>query len=253
MPLANGTIWRLPLPLDGGSGNGGPNWRSLHADSDARCYIVMLAEDEFLTSDGSRGITHWKWPAKDTYHAVPPGKTPTIQLARQIASAPLVLPGDVNRPVAICVADQDGTLTLFQGPEWKPVRTWKLGGRITAGPFLRGGRIGCVVDRNQLVWIDPVNAEPAWKFSVTGDGIVGEPQLVNQLLIVADLSGKFIAINPETGKPSGKEYQLAAGAAPVATPVAFGSAEALLPLTDGTVFALPLKPFSSAAAEGPKQ
>src|SRR5262249_36831348 len=209
--------------------------------------------DEFLTTDGSRGITHWRWRQGQPFQALPVGKTPpTVQSPGRIASAPLLLPGGPNNPGAICVADHDGNLTLLQSPQWTAVRTWKLG-RITAGPFLRGQRIGCIVNRNEIVWIDPANEKINWRFTRKGEGIIGEPQLVNQMLVVADVSGKFIALNPETGQQIGKEYELSAGAAPVATPAAFGANEALVPLTDGTVFVLPLKDFAASHAAAAKQ
>ena len=47
---------------------GGPNWRVARADEDARGHIVALSADEFLMTDGSRGLTHWQWPQNDSAH-----------------------------------------------------------------------------------------------------------------------------------------------------------------------------------------
>ena len=74
-----------------------------------------------------------------------------------------------------------------------------------------------------------------------GEGVVGEPQLVGGLLVVADSSGRFIGLDPATGKPQGAAYLLKANAAPVAAPVAYGADVAFVPLTDGTVFLLGLR------------
>ncbi|HEV3079083.1 MAG TPA: hypothetical protein VGY66_04865, partial [Gemmataceae bacterium] len=63
-----------------------------------------------------------------------------------------------------------------------------------------------------------------------------------------NLSGRFLALNPETGQPRGGAYTLKARAAPVATPVAYGKDEAFVPLTDGTVFILPLRHLRESAA-----
>ncbi len=54
VPLADGLhLFKLPLT----AGAGGPDWRSGNADEDALGHVVALKDDEFLTTDGSRGIT----------------------------------------------------------------------------------------------------------------------------------------------------------------------------------------------------
>jgi outer membrane protein assembly factor BamB len=249
LPLANSTTQRLPLPLDGTPGEGGPNWRASNADEDAQGHVVQISPDRFLTTDGSRSITLWMWPPKggmETFHTVPPGK---VQLNARIVLAPVVVPGaSANDPLRVCAADRDGNLTLLQGPELKPERTWSLKGPITA-LFVRGQHIGCIVDHRQLVWIDPANANPAWRFTTKGQAIVGQPQLFDKTLIVADVSGKFVAIDSSTGQPVGKEYAVEASVAPVATPTPFGNENAVVPLSDGTMLLLSLKSLRDNPAE----
>jgi hypothetical protein len=172
----------------------------------------------------------------------------------RIVAAPIVLPrAKPTDELRICVADRDGTLSLLRGADLKLERAWKLKGQLTAGPFLRGQRIGCIVDRRRLVWIDPVRDEILWQFAVPGEGIVGQPRLIGKSLLVADLSGKFIALDSETGRQQGGDYTLGANVAPVASPVAFGADQALVPLTDASVLLLPLKSFQEAHALAPKK
>ena len=71
------------------------------------------------------------------------------------------------------------------------------------------------------------------------------------MLVLANLSGRFIGLNPRTGKPHGATYILKAKAAPDATPVAYGRDEAFVPLTDGTVFILSLRRLREALAGMP--
>jgi hypothetical protein len=156
--------------------------------------------------------------------------------------APLPGVGD-DRPLRVCVADAAGVLTLLEGDKLTPARRWDLGGRITAGPFVRGPHVGCVVDRKRLVWIDPEKADPVWKHEQAGDEIVGEPQLAGKVLVVAAPSGKFVGIDPLTGKAVGPGYALKAYVAPAATPVAFGPEQLFAPLTDGTVLLLGMNHF----------
>src|SRR5262249_46496250 len=75
LPLADGTLQRLLL--DGGPRSGGPDWRSGRADEGARGHVVALGDDEFLTTNGSRGLTHWKWPQRGLFKTVPEKKVPT--------------------------------------------------------------------------------------------------------------------------------------------------------------------------------
>jgi hypothetical protein len=88
--------------------------------------------------------------------------------------------------------------------------------------------------------LDPAQEKPLWKYLSDGEGIVGEPQLVDGILVVADESGKYVGIDPSTGKPVGEGYTLQANAAPAAAPVPFGPRRAFAPLTDGTVLLLSL-------------
>lgn len=243
LPLADGTIRRFALPLADRPSEGGPEWRAARVDENARGHIVALGADEFLTTNGSRGLTHWRWANDPSFQTVPEGKIPTVELPARIISVPVVIPspkGDADWQV--CVADAEGNLTLLRGPDLKAERPWPpLGGKITAGPFRRGQYLGCVVDRRRLIWFDPSKAERLWEYRTPGEGIVGEPQLVGDLVLVADLSGGLIGLDPATGKAVGPSYTLKTSAAPAAAPVAFGADVAFVPLTDGTVFLLALE------------
>jgi hypothetical protein len=60
------------------------------------------------------------------------------------------------------------------------------------------------------------------------------------MLLVADQSGRFVGLDPATGRRLGPGYTLRASAAPAASPVAFGPHRAFAPLSDGTVLLLSL-------------
>jgi hypothetical protein len=227
------------LPLDGSPGEGGLDWRALRADEGAPGHVVPFQEDEYLFTDGSNGLSRLRWgKGRDD-------KTlKRVVLPARIVAAPIVLPrANPEEEVQVCVADANGVVTFLRGPELIEVRQWRLEGKITAGPFLRGRHIACVVDHLQLVWLDLARKELLWQYTLRDKGvlgIVGQPQLVGDLLLVADLSGRFVALDPATGQPRGRGYTLQAGAAPTATPVAFGPEHAFVPLSDGTIFLLPL-------------
>jgi outer membrane protein assembly factor BamB len=204
--------------------------------------IVALGGDEFLTTDGKREITRRRWPAGENFPQ-PPSHT---QKLSRIVSAPVVLPDG-----GVCVAGEDGTLTLLD-ENLKEKRKWTLGGKITAGPFVRENRIGCVLERRSLVWFDPDQGEPLWTYRPpNGAAVVGQPQLVNDTVLVADSAGRLPRLDPATGKELGTTSQPAVSVTPSAAPVAFGKDRAFVSLTDGTVL-LPRLPPAQAAQGKPE-
>jgi len=264
LPLAEGTIKCIMITPNGIIIKEGPNWHSGHADKGVQGHIVRINDEEFIVTDG-RKLTHWKWPANGEFATVPPNQMPTVELPARIVGPPVVLPATApGAELQVCVADSEGTISLLQGPGLKRVRFWQVNGKISAGLFLRGPYLGCVVstpksdvdDRKHLVWIDPTKEtephpeqnpqKPLWpEFTTPGDGIVGEPQIVQGMVVVVDKSGRFVGLDPATGHPLGRGYFLDAKAAPAATAVAYGADEAFVPLSDGTVFILPLSQLRS--------
>ncbi len=238
VPLQDGTLFRLKLPPDASTGTVGPNWRAGRGNTGARGYVAWIGGDEFVTSDGGRGLTHWRWPNGQNYVTVPDDKMPTVELPARVAAPPLVLPRSGDKAeLQVCVADGRRDLVLLHGDGLEEARRWHLGGRVTAGPFALGGGVGCVVDGRRLVRVDLARNGLQWEYA--GQGIVGQPQQIDGLLVVADEAGRFVGLDPATGKVQG-QYVLKASVAPAAPPAAFGPGRAFAPLTDGTVLLLSL-------------
>lgn len=246
LPLADGSLRRLYLPLDNSPGVEGPDWRLTRAGLDQPAHVLWLNDQEFLTTDGSRGLNRWRWPKGGVWHAVPKSKdarTSALELSARIVSAPVLVPRDEPTAEAqVCAADAEGNLYLVQakGDALQIVRRWTLGGKVTAGPFVRGKQIGCIVDRRRLVWLDPAAEKPLWAYTSVGEAIVGQPQRIDDQLVVADVSGRFVGLDPATGQPRGPGCVLRSSVAPAASPIAFGPGRMFAPLTDGTVLLLPL-------------
>src|SRR5207253_10834901 len=121
-------------------------WRVAHADRDAPGYVVSLGGTEFLCTDGSRGLVRWNWTAGLPADKVTAGELPP---PGRIVSAPAVLP-PAGQNLLVCLADSEGRVTLFQDQlagavkprSWTVVRSWDLKGKVTSGPFVRGGQVG---------------------------------------------------------------------------------------------------------------
>jgi outer membrane protein assembly factor BamB len=243
LPLADGTTRQVRLPLgDMPAAVFGPSWRPRERQYAVRAHIVWLGGDDFLVTNGQRGLTRYRFHQDNiTFAQVPAGKGPTLELATDVAGAPVVLSraGDGTAP-RVCVADNRGTIYLFDGDELKETRRWALGDAIAAGPFVRDGKIGCVVARRRLVWLDPTKDGSLWKYDSPGEAILGQPQVVDGMVLVADVTGRFVGLDPATGLPRGPGYQLRASVGPAAAPAGFNPGRAFAPLTDGTVLLLPL-------------
>jgi hypothetical protein len=235
LPMSDGSLRRQPLvkgaPFDPGQ------WRAVHADVGAPGHVVSLGDD-FLVTDGSKGLQRIAWPLGKLSQPKEL-KLPPLQ---RIVAAPLVVPAvDGKGSPRVCIADASGTLTLLQGDYLQKARSWQLPGAITSGPFLRGPQIGCVVDRRQLIWIDPEKDEPLWTYGdALSEYIVGQPRQVGNRLVLAHQNGRFVSLDASTGKVQGKGFALQASVAPAAAPVGFGAERIFAPLTDGTVLLLPL-------------
>jgi outer membrane protein assembly factor BamB len=255
VPLSDGTIRRFDL--QGNPKGEGPNWRAGRDEPEVQTHIVWLSNEDFITTNGTRQIFRWHWPAGMVGFATVPERKDaesTLDMPARIVTAPLALAPEAGRAaVRALVACNDGNLYLVEGKEKTAVRgeepglkivkdkQWKLRGRITAGPFFLGNDVGVIVDRNRLVRITWDKPEPVWEYKSQAEAIVGIPQIIDDLLVVADQAGHFIGLDPGTSKPRGKGYKLHTSAGPAASPVKFGDGQAFASLTDGTILLLDLE------------
>jgi hypothetical protein len=266
VPLADGTLVGLPLPLgDATLDLGTDAWRAEIAAPDSRGHVVALAADRFLVNDGAYGFKVWQQKkGKDdklTWVTVPEdAEVQGLKLENRVTAAPVLLT-EKGGTAEVCVADAAGTVRVLQvKPDGQVVltkRKWDLHRKVTAGPFLRtvGGnlRVGCVVDERRLVWLDPNADGVLWTYETTDHPLLGEPQVVEGVLVVTDRAGQVVGLDPATGKPDGPGYALRGSVGPMATPVAFDGKRLFVPLSDATILLLPLdavrKPKEQPAAD----
>lgn len=266
VPLANGQLVRLPAsPSDADKPQSGPDWRAARADPEAPGYVTALADGRFLVSDGGRGLNCYRWGEgeDDTHEKLPaPVDAPTLEMKDRIVAPPVRLPPrDKGKATdLVLVADRGGALSLVEvrGDGAMAVRReWDLGGTVTAGPFLRetaeGVRVGCVVDRTNLLWLDPHATDKPWKHEAGSTEIVGEPRLVGGLIVVGDQNGRYVALDPKDGKEVGKGHQLRGSVAAVAGAVELLPGRAVAPLSDGTMMILPLGVPAGKPGEAPEK
>jgi outer membrane protein assembly factor BamB len=221
LPLANGRL------VVAGAGNVVPQeeWRAALADKQAQGNLVALGNNTMLSTDGSTGLSQWRLNGFNLT------RVKTANVKARIITPPALLAHEGQ--VRIYVADVGRCVTLLRGDDLSMMREVTLSDGITAGPFVRAGGVGIVVGSRRLVWLNP-DGDTRWAITFPAD-IVGEPQLIDGTLIVADESGQIQAVDPATGRSVGWGYAIHADVAPAATPVPFGHDRLFVPLTDGTV------------------
>lgn len=258
---ADGRLWHVAL--DSGRPRPGPDWRSTYADRAAPGHVLQLGDNDYLVTNGFKGLARWHWPEggrdfkKESTWRWPEGdrdrrQPPIPETAGRIVAPPVLLPSGADGDVQVVVVDARGEVTLLREAAganektWTEVRTWKLDGKVSAGPLLRGDAVGFIVDNERLVWIDPKANGIRWIYNRPDEAIVGQPQMVGGLLLVAHRTGLFVGLDPATGKPLGPGYPLKMQTAPATAPVEFDGERAFAPLTDGTVLLLSLKHLRTA-------
>lgn len=227
VPLANGIILRVPLPPSEGAPTSGPDWRGLAVDESQPCHLVALGNNGFAVTDGGQAIFRLHWDNPKSWE-----KMGSAELPRRITAAPALV------GKRLLVADAGGNVSMLEGDQVIADR-WSLGGKMTTAPFARGKYAGVIVDRNRLVWLDPDRDQPLWEYAFVAP-IVGQPELIDGLLVVADLQGGIVALDPATGSPTAPGYHLKANEAPTATPLGFAPSQLFVPLMDGTGMVVPL-------------
>jgi hypothetical protein len=248
LPMTDGTLKRLLLE-EPGKPQTGPSWRDDLASLTAPCYVLALGSDRFLITDGNRGLRVYGWPAgvnKD-WQLLPLEGESFPQLDSPVAAPPVLLPARDGSP-RLAIADSAGVLHLFTvkaDGSLKEGLTWDLQGRVTMGPFVYTAsngesRLGCVLDRRRLIWLDPENKKPLWEYRSDTAAFIGPPRQIEDLLVVALQSGHYLGLDPETDRPKGPGYTLRTSAAPAATPIPFGPGLMFTPLSDGTALLLSL-------------
>jgi outer membrane protein assembly factor BamB len=248
LPMTDGNLLRMPLAFEESRPQTGPTWRDSLAPASASCGVVALGGDRFLTTDGGRNLSVFEWPTDrdKIWRRIFPREGEPKPLQELIATPPVLLPPRADAPPRVVIGDSANVLHLFVvAPDGalNPQLTWNLKGRITAGPFVHTTakgetRLACILDRRHFVWLDPAKPDPLWTYSTEGETIVGQPRLIEGLLMVALQSGRYLAVDPENGQAIGKGYNLRASAAPAASPTPFSPGVLFAPLSDGTALLL---------------
>lgn len=247
LPAADGFVYRLVL------GDGrlkpdaliqGPPWADRRL-SNPQCYLTVVGEDTFLTSDGGRRMSRWAWPAGGSW-ADGNGRW---EVRERIATPPLLLPSVGGRPARLLVGDATGGVWLYSLDRGDPpIRRW-LPGRTALLPAGKvsefatqtdaAGRqmVVYTVNRKRLVCIDVDRDDLRWVTEPGGEtsDVVGSAQPAGDgRWLSTDLTGRVTIYDGETGRAVAVKEVGLPGAVPATAAVFIGDGRAVVPLSDGS-------------------
>jgi outer membrane protein assembly factor BamB len=240
-PLANGTLYRLPLGGRQPELQEGPSWRAERLSAATHCYLAAIDDDELFATDGSKSIVRWRWPAATKLFETQGRLTPQ----ERVAATPVVLPGSLPRLV---IADNKGNLTMWDADKLSPpaLKAWKPGGRsaLPAGPIADGLRFEKDPDGSlrivysvggRLVWLSPDADGPKWVGPVPLKAVEGRPAISGQRIYLTDRAGVVRVLDLRTGYPISDEFRLTGSHAFASAAIPITEKLILAPLADGTV------------------
>jgi outer membrane protein assembly factor BamB len=261
LPASDGFVHRLVL----GDGRGvedrlvpGPKWLQSRGDN-LDCFMVVLSNDTFLTSDGGKTLRRWNWPAGGGWA----DDNASWTLRERIAAAPILLAAAAGKPARMLVADATGGIWLFaldRGDtplrRWTPgVATALPGGKVSAQFGVQtdsAGRqlVAYTVNAKRVVCLDVDADQPRWATAAkddAGSNVVGAPQPAGDGgWLVTELGGRVSILDAETGHPTLTRDVGLAGAVPQTAAVAIGGNRVLVPLSDGSAAIVSMAPEPKA-------
>jgi len=254
LPLADGLIYRH-LPGQGLASpdrlEPGPLWRIERREGAASTALLCpIGKDSFLSSDGSRTLKRWLWPAGNRWNdggewtlrerpVVPP-----LPLFRNDGSASHFLLADTTGNVWLYAANR------IDAPQrrWRPGSALPLGQPTSAFSLTTDAqgrwRVTYTVANRLVVCLDPLQDAPLWVYRPAEEhtaALVGPPlPLPDGDWLTVDLSGRITRLAGKTGQALATSQLHLPGIFPVAAPCLTPGQDVLLPLSDGSFVLHPL-------------
>ena len=217
-------------------------WRDFSVALNTPGHVLFLSNKEIIATDGGRKLLRWERDDRRGWQRV---SVADITLPARIVT-PLLAMVDANNQPAVVVGDENGRLHMVATGGIPNQREWETRGTITRGPFrLQNSMVGCIVNGRQLVWFEasqpdaPIKAFPPQESSGSGMGIVGIPHVIGSIVLIPELSGRFLWLDLKQNRTFGQAFQLMVSLIPATGAVPLGQTDwAFAPLSDGTVLLL---------------
>jgi outer membrane protein assembly factor BamB len=247
IPTADGFVNRYvpgTSPLRPGSLEPGPQWLGERKPGHT-CSITPLTNSSFATSDGSKKVNRWEWPATGKWTLAN-----FWDLRGEVTGAGVALPpAEAGGPPRVLFADSSGSISLFAADRpGAPLRRWQPGaesgipsGRPSSPLATQAGSgrsaVVYAIDGKLVVAIDPTGPAKLWQAQTGEDAmsvLVGAPQPTgDDRWVLTDLAGRVVVIDGSTGALLVAKSVGLPGAVPSA-PSGTAANVILTPLSDGS-------------------
>jgi hypothetical protein len=228
----------------------GPMWRGGEVPLGEPCFVSTISADEFLTTDGAKQVTRWRWATGADYKAVAGPWT----MREKIPFAPVMvtLGGTEQR---LFVADPSGNVWMYDADAVAdPIRRWRAGkddpdnpipaGKPTTGFVVGTTAAGVVVtylvENRHVVAIAPGSEKALWVVRRLGsaDILGGVPH--GTAFLFTDIAGIVTAYDQLLGEKLGSIRSENQDLLPRTVAIPVGNGKSLLvPMLDGSVVMLP--------------
>jgi len=225
----------------------GPPWRGDRRVENATCAITPLSAGAFATSNGTKYLSRWDWPAGGKWN--PSGAWEL----RDVVAGPgvVVPPAEPGGPARLLVAEASGNVWLCAAdraavltkPKWRPgapsaIPAGRPTGGVAAQPGAPAGTVAAyAIDGKTVAGVDPDRDDALWaaRTNDLAPGLlVGAPQPAGaNRWVLTDLSGRVVVLDGATGHVLAAQTVGLQGAVPAAASSAAGD-RALTPLADGS-------------------
>lgn len=228
----------------------GPMWRGEAVPPGEPCFVAAFGGDEFLTTDGNKQVTRWRWASGADWKAV----AGPWALREKVSFAPALVQLTANE-LRLFVADVTGNVWMYDANQTgEPITRWRASkddadnlippGRPTTG-FVVGSSpagviIGYAVENRHVVAISPGNPKAVWAVRRLGAAEMLGGVTSGNAFLYTDIAGVVTAFDQTTGEKLGfikSENQDLIPRTP-AQPVGNGK-QLLMPTIDGSVVVLP--------------
>lgn len=237
IPLSNGSITRVWLKENKAIFATGPTWKSLDAQNNTACKIAILDNNTFCFSDGTNGISFFRWNnlPDATFEKIktPPNLFPSHCFSLDSLATEKGNPGMFLSPKGEFVSFEtkpEGSITKSNTLELKstPKSCWAVEGTNHLP------RYAIASNARRFFWIDIAEGKTLWDIPLTSDPIV-KPFVIEQKILLFLESGDTLLLDEPTGKILKTRFNLPAGLFPSSTPYQGANNSIFIPFTDGTM------------------
>ena len=247
IPLSNGSIARIWLKDNKPILSTGPTWKSPEAIKNTQCKIAILDNNMFCFSDGTIGISFFRWnntpDATFEKTKAPQNFAPAQCFSLEsipTEKGPLGIFLDLQGQLIPFESKPDGSIQKLNTFDLKvtPKASWIVQGAN------RTFRYAIASNAGRFIWIDLTGEKTLWDIPLASAPLV-KPFVIEQKILLFLESGDTLLLDEATGKVLKTGFNLPEGLFPSTTPYQGADNSIFIQFTDGTVLQTTLKELTN--------